>query len=75
MFNSVFCNNTSCGWISTLNRRLTSNSRIKTKPKEISEIGLLNTGSHTARTAASNSSARVSGGTQPDSMCAVATRW
>ncbi|MNR46141.1 hypothetical protein D3C85_1650710 [compost metagenome] len=72
---SVFCSSTSCGWISTLNRREVWNSRISTMPSEISRSGLSKYGSQQARTADSSSSTRVSAGTQPDSTCSSATRW
>ncbi len=55
-------------------RREVWNSRNSTRPKAISFNGRSNTGSHTARMAASNSSARVDGGTQPASRWVSATR-
>ena len=74
MLSSVFCSSTSCGWISTLKRREVWNRRISTLPSEISFSGRSKFGSQTARIAPSSSSTRVSGGTQPDSMCSSATR-
>ena len=74
MFSSVFCNKMSCGCTSMRKRRAVSNRRSNTCPKEISDSGLLKMGSHTVRTALSSSSTRVSGGTQPLSMCSCATR-
>ena len=67
MFSSVFCSSTSCGCTSMLNRRAVSKRRSNTVAKLISASGLLKMGSHTVRTANSNSSTRVSGGTQPES--------
>ena len=52
-----------------LNWRAVWNSRSSTTPNEMSLSGLLKIGSHTARTAASNSSTRVPAGTQPESTC------
>jgi len=74
MFSSVFCSSTSCGWISTLKRRLASNRRSSTWPNEISFSGRSKIGSQTARIAASSSSTRVAAGTQPLSTCSSATR-
>ena len=66
MLSSVFCSITSCGWISTLKRREVWNRRSSTRPNEMSFSGRSKIGSHTARIAVSNSSTRVSVGTQPD---------
>ena len=74
MFSSVFCSSTSCGCTSISKRRATLNSCSSTAPKEISESGLSKIGSQTARMPASSSLTRVSGGTQPESMCSWATR-
>jgi len=74
MLSKVFCSSTSCGWISMSKRRAVWNSRIRSWPNEISLSGRSKMGSQTVRMAASNSSTRVSAGTQPESTCSSATR-
>ena len=74
MLNRVFCSSASCGCTSMRKRRAVWNSRSSRWPKEISAIGRWKIGSHTVRMAASNSSTRVSAGTQPVSTCSSATR-
>ena len=49
---SVFCSSTSCGWISTLNRRDAREELQQHRPSEISFSGRSNTGSQTTRISA-----------------------
>ena len=73
---SVFCSSTSCGWISMLKRRDARKSCSSTRAERD-----LRQRPVERRLAARRGSrpparpSRVSAGTQPDSRCAVATRW